>query len=369
LDLSPDYRIFQSLFPLLHIGKSKFLSVINKMKLVKQILSISMIVVMSSAQAEAIDLDSDLAKQLIVAETYTSVGALVVVHGNINSGTYTSVGAGITGTPTPDIAIVDGNINSGTYTSTGDSTIVAGNIHSGTATTTGASAEVEGDIISGIATTLGANSIVKGSIASGIATTLGADAEAGGTSIGAVAPVVNSLQSKIQALQTALKAMGGTTLTTGVLGADGADFIPGVYNVTDILSVTASTDITLTGNGSDQSWVFNIGNYMSLGANVNVVLNNVGPNSTVIWNILGDSTGGAGLGYASLGAGVKFKGVILANSYISVGAGSAMVTGVGNSCGGLYSATGYVSVGATSIVGRQLDCGSTGCQDSEVIYD
>jgi len=348
------------------ISKSKFLSVINKMKPIKQILSISMIVVMSSAQAEPIDLDSALANQLIVAETYTSVGALAVVHGNINSGTYTSVGAGITGTPTPNIAIVDGNINSGTYTSTGDSTIVDGNIHSGTATTTGAFATVALDIISGIATTLGANSIVAGSIASGTTTTLGAGAEAlGGESIGGVAPpVVNSLQSNIQALQAALKDMGGVTLATGVLGAGGATFDAGVYNVTDILSVTASTDITLTGNGSDQSWVFNIGNYMSLGANVNVVLDNVGPNSTVFWNVLGDSTGGAGLGYASLGAGVNFKGVILANSYISVGAGSAMVTGVGNSCGGLYSATGYVSVGATSIVG-QLDCGSTGGQDSE----
>jgi hypothetical protein len=87
-----------------------------------------------------------------------------------------------------------------------------------------------------------------------------------------------------------------------------------------------------------------------MGANTNIVMNNVGENSSVIWNILGNSAGGAGLGYATLGAGVDFIGVILANTHITVGAGVAQVSGVGDSCGGLYSATSYVTVGATSIV-------------------
>jgi hypothetical protein len=157
--------------------------------------------------------------------------------------------------------------------------------------------------------------------------------------------------------------MTGTTLGTGVLGTSGATFGAGVWNVTDILSIVADTNITLDGNGSDQSWVFNIGNYMEIGANVNIVLDDVGANSTVYWNVLGDSTGGPGSGYASLGAGVDFKGVILANSYISVGANTALVSGVGDSCGGLYSATGYVSVGANSIIGG-LDCGASSVPDN-----
>ena len=102
---------------------------------------------------------------------------------------------------------------------------------------------------------------------------------------------------------------------------------------------------------------------MSVGANTNIVLDNVGDNSSIIWNILGNQTPGPHEGYASLGAGVDFTGVILANSYISVGAEVAEVSGVGadvwgvgGSCGGLYSATSYVTVGATSIIGGE-GCG------------
>ena len=67
----------------------------------------------------------------------------------------------------------------------------------------------------------------------------------------------------------------------------------------------------------------------------------------MIWNIGG---------YASLGESSTFIGTILANTYISVGA-NTNVSGVGNSCGGLYSATSYVSTGDTAIVG------GNGCTD------
>ncbi|MDE0770299.1 MAG: putative Ig domain-containing protein, partial [Opitutaceae bacterium] len=151
-------------------------------------------------------------------------------------------------------------------------------------------------------------------------------------------------QSNIGDQQAVLGNMAGTTLTTGVFGTGGAAFEAGVYNVVNMLSFASNTDITLNGDGSDQSWVFNIGNYIILGENVNVVLNNVGANSTVYWNALGDTSGGDGLGYATLGAGVDFKGVILADSYISIG-DNAVVSGVGDSSGGLYSVNGAVNFG------------------------
>ena len=322
-----------------------------------------MIAAISSAQA--VTLNPTLTNHVIVAETYSSQGALAVIHGNVQSGTYTSVGAGITGAPTNNKATVHGNINSGTYTSTGDSAIVDDNITTGTYTSIGANGIVGGDIKSGTYTTTGASATVVNIAAEGVLT-LGASTTVGGTatgSLGGPPPAFTSLQTDIINQQATLKALGGTTTVPGVYGPGGASFGAGVYDVVDILSFAANSDITLNGDGSDQSWVFNVGNYMSLGADVDVVLNNVGANSTVIWNILGDSTGGAGLGYASLGAGVDFTGVILANSYISVGAGNAMVSGVDTSCGGLYSATGYVSVGATSVVGG-AGCGASSVPDN-----
>jgi hypothetical protein len=329
----------------------------------KKLLFVSMFAAASNAQAAPVVLGTALTNQLIVAETYSSQGALAVIHGNIQSGTYTSVGAGITGAPSNDKATVHGTIKSGTYTSTGDSAIVDGNITTGTYTSIGANSQIGGNIQSGTYTTTGASATVGGNVNAGGLLTLGASSTVGGSAtgmLGGPAPTITSLQSDIMAQQAALKAMAGTNLTTGVLGTSGASFNSGVYNVADILSVTANTNITLTGDGTDQNWIFNIGNYMVLGAGVNIVLDNVGANSSVIWNVLGDSTGGAGLGYASLGAGVDFIGVVLANSYISVGATSALVSGVGNSCGGLYSATGYVSIGATSEVG------GLGCTPSAV---
>ena len=206
-----------------------------------------------------------------------------------------------------ETALTDQLIVSKTYSSQGASATVAGNVGSGSgATTLGASSSVTGTVTHGTSLTLGVGAAVGGSIMSTV-----------------VVPTAPSLQSNIQSQQAALKAITGSSIL-GVISTN-TSFTAGVHNVVDILSIAANLDITLTGDGSDQSWVFNVGNYLSIGANTNIVLDNVGENSSVIWNVLGDSTGGAGLGYASLG--------------------------VGGSCGGLYSATSYISVGATSVVG------------------
>lgn len=331
------------------------------MKHMKKLLLVSMVAAASNALAAPIVLPTALTDQLIVAETYVSMGALSVAHGNIQSGTYSSIGAGITGAANPLVAVVHGNINSGGYTSLGDSSIVDGNISAKDYVTTGAYGQVGGNVESGDVVTLGANSVVGGNVAHGTTFSLGSGASVAGstTFTAGVAPApAASLQSTIMAEQAALKALtGGTNYATGgssTFGTAGASFNAGVHNVDDILSFTANTTVTLVGDGSDQHWVFNIGNYMEMGANVDVVLQNAGPNSTVIWNILGDKTGAppaSTLGYASLGAGVDFIGTVLANAYISVGADDALVDGGSSFCGGLYSAQSYVSVGATSVVG------------------
>jgi hypothetical protein len=371
-----------------------------------KIMFISTLAAVSSAQVSAVTytpgqvgsyggLDG-LDDRLIIAETYSSQGAFAVINGDIQSGTYTSLGAGsyviqlpsqlgTGGTPGNRVqygpsglglyaGTIRGDVYSGTSTSTGAGAVVYGNISSGgdalnTAdgfTSIGAGGTVGGNIHSDGITSTGANATILGTItAPGIA--LGATNTIGGPqtiSAGATAPDVASRDSIIAGHQAYFKANAGgllgpvTTYATGgfsTFGASDTSFSAGVHNIDDILSFTADWDINLNGDGTDQDWIFNVGNYMVLGANVNVNLNNAGAGSRVIWNVLGDSTGGAGLGYASLGAGVDFIGQILANSYIEVGENYAYVRGANDTCGGLYSKTGYVSVGAKSVVG------GTGC--------
>jgi MSHA biogenesis protein MshQ len=363
----------------------------------------------------------NLEDRVIIAETYSSQGAFAVINGNIQSGTYTSLGAGNfllpntggstgnparygpfglgiyagtirgdvysgTSTSTGDGAVVHGDISSGVdaantadgFTMIGANGAVGGDIHSDTYTSIGASALIKGDITALSATT-GANAIIQGAIQAKNNITLGSGSTAGGTDpynlATPLAPNVASRASIIGDHQEYFKTNAGgllaistyTTAGSGTFGAFDTTFYAGVHDFADILSFTANKDINLQGNGSDQDWIFNVGNYMSLGANVNVNLIGAGAGSRVIWNVLGDSTGGAGLGYASLGAGVNFIGEILANSYISVGADYAHVQGVNDTCGGLYSKTGYVSVGATSIVGG-TGCGET-VADLPVVVD
>jgi hypothetical protein len=366
---------------------------------------LSTLAAMSSAQAAPIVLDSDLTKNTIAAETYSASGAGATIRGDIVSGTYTSIGAdallneqskryetrgaGIT------YGTITGNVDSGGYVSTGANSVVGGNIDSGEYVSTGASAEIKGSVDSTTYTTTGANSVVGGNIDSGGVVKLGAGSDVQNvTAIGSVegadaassvsininlpgskaAKPIPSTKELIELEQQRLEDLGGPGMgATDLAGAgtttydpNGKTFEAGVYNMADIFSVTASSFITLEGTGeADESWVFNISNYMVWGAGSEVVLDNVHNDSNIIWNILGNSTPGADLGYASLGAGVNFIGSILANSHISVGGHypvnkeGAYVMDAGSNCGGLYSANSYVSVGALSVIGGE-NCAERG---------
>jgi hypothetical protein len=366
---------------------------------------LSTLAAMSSAQAAPIVLDSDLTAKTIAAETYSASGAGAEIRGDIVSGTYTSIGAaellnedsGRVEARYEGIqdGTITGDVDSGTYVSTGDSSVVGGDVDSGTYVSTGDAATIRGSVDSGTYTTTGANSTVAGDIDSGTTVTLGAGSNAqnvtaegsvGGAAAASTASISDdlggikplkanpSLGLLITSEQQRLKGLGTTTpgatnipgVAAATYGPAGQTFEAGIYNIADIFSVTANSTITLEGsNDSDESWVFNIANYMVWGAGSKVFLDDVNENSNIIWNILGDSTDGAGLGYAALGAGVDFTGSILANTHISVGAydpvtgEAASVFGASSSCSGLYSATSYVSVGALSVVGRE-DCGGQG---------
>ena len=63
---------------------------------------------------------------------------------------------------------------------------------------------------------------------------------------------------------------------------------------------------------------------------------------------MGDKTGATG--YTQLGAGAEARGYIIAKGFVQTGA-NALIAGIGNDCGGAYSATGYIEFGADSVIG------------------
>lgn len=231
---------------------------------------------------------------------------------------------------------------------------------SGGASTTGDSSTVSGDIWSGGNASIGAAATVGGTLGATGSISVGAggsvnsrqalssspiDANA---STGAIRTTVISDAQQVIDAQSALTKMGTGTALAPTITTE-RTLNSGVYSAVS-LSTSAGTTLYLDGQGlDDQYWVFNITDILATGASTNITLINAGANSSVIWN-----TGG----YATLGANSTFVGIILANDYISVGA-HAKLTGVGNSCGGLYSAASYVSMGDSSSVGG-YGCGGTG---------
>ena len=333
-------------------------------------------------------LGPDLHSQTVFANKYTSTGANSKVFGNVLSGDVSttganasvngdlvSVGAATTGGRG---STVSGNIVSGDVLTTGDGSVVGGSITSSGASTVGANSRIGGSMISGGASTTGAASTVSGDVWSGGSASIGAAATVGGA-VGATASItvaaggsvgsrqtlssspidatasteairttVSSDAQQVMDAQSALTRMGSGTALAPTITTN-LTLNSGVYSAAS-LSTAAGTTLYLDGQGlDDQYWVFNITDILATGALTNVMLINSGANSSVIWN-----TGG----YATLGANSTFVGIILASNYISVGA-HATLSGVGNSCGGLYSAASYVSIGDTSFVGGD-GCGGTG---------
>lgn len=351
------------------------------MNFVKLTIPLFIALIYAPAQVSATSLlGAELESLSVFSKEYATFGANSQVFGNVLSGdvatiganasvfgNFVSVGAANTGGAS---SLVTGNIISGGVATTGDGSIirgsitssgastiganaqVLGNMVSGGALTTGANSTVFGNILSGGAATVGANSIIKGSVAAVGDITVSASGTTGTRSALATSPVVPATltsdlaakvttnSSQIATAQTALKNMGAGTVLAATMTTD-TTLYSGVYSAAS-LSTTASTTLTLDGHGLDnQFWVFNITDILATGAATKIELINAGAGASVIWN-----TGG----YASLGANSTFLGTILSKDYTSVGA-LTNVTGVGSSCGSVYSATSYVSTGAGSKIG------------------
>jgi predicted acyltransferase (DUF342 family) len=310
------------------------------MKGINKVLISTMLFFAPSAQATPL-LDAELNNQSIYAGSYVTTGNAAEAAGNVQALGSITIGAS---------SQVDGTLETGGFVSIGAAAGVAGNIKSRTYTSVGAAADIDGDINAGGAVTIANNATVVGDVVSAVSIAITGKGAISGdetvtTNDGANRPhIVISQESNITNAQQTLKKLEGAdlngTVTTNI------ELFPGVYNVNGILAVTGGTIITLDGNNANSSWVFNISNHMTFGNGAMVDLVDVTPDSSVIWNVMG--------GYATIGENVNMTGLILAKGYITSGL-NAEVSGVGNYCGGAFSARNYVTLGAGS------SFGTTGC--------
>jgi LruC domain-containing protein len=340
--------------------------------------------VVSSAQTTNQPLlDSDLNDQSLYSSGYITMGARTAVGGNVQSATAITlaanaivggnVEAGAAVTLGADAGVV-GYIEAGTTVTLGEAAIVDGAILAGTTATIGASArinaelvagttvtidatvEVVGDVLAGTTVTVGAGSVFHGDVDAGTTTTIGAGVQIDGLLtansllLPHPPPLVTNQEALISSAQITLKALGtGTELVSTTFGTNNETLEAGIYSTLDYLTIAGSKTLTLDGKGVDGTWVFNIANYLSFAIDAKVILLNVTENSTIIWNVLGDKTGSAG--YAQLGAGAQISGYIFAKGYVLTGA-NTVIEGIGNDCGGAYSATNFIEFGADSVIGQ-----------------
>jgi predicted acyltransferase (DUF342 family) len=364
------------------------------MKIIDPLVFVLGLVVASSANAsfQPLLLGSDLNNQSLYASGYVSMGARTTIGGNVQSAgaivvaANATVGGNLEAGTTVTLgasAGVDGYIESTTAVTIGASSIVGGSIQAGTTGTIGANAKIQGDLMTGTTTTIAGAVEIQGDVLAGSTVTIGAGSILGGNvdagttiTIGAGViidgvPTANSLQAVssapsvvdqgafITSVQTTLKELGtGTELTSTTFGTNDETLEAGIYSTINYLSIAAGKTLTLDGKGIDGSWVFNIANYLSFAANAKVILTNVTDNSSIIWNVLGDKTGSAG--YTQLGAGAEARGYIFAKGFVQTGA-SAVIAGIGNDCGGAYSATNYVEFGSDNVIGKE------GCTNGAIV--
>lgn len=354
------------------------------LKFVNPLLLISMCIVATSVQAASQPLsDSDLHDQSLYASSYMTMGARTTVGGNVQSATAITLGADVTvggnieagtavtlgadagvsgyiqaGTSATvgAAAIIDGSIHAGTTATAGANVIINGGLIAGTTATFAATVEVGGNVLSGTTVTVGAGSIFHGDIDAGGTTTIGASVQIDGdlTANSLISPppahLVTNQQVLVTSIQTTLKALGtGTELNATTFGTASETLEAGVYSSTDYMTIAAGQTLTLDGKGVDGTWIFNIANYLSLAAGAKVILLDVTDDSSIIFNVLGDKAGA--VGYALLGAGAEVRGYILAKGFVQTGANS-LVSGIGDDCGGAFSATNFIEFGADSVIGQ-----------------
>jgi hypothetical protein len=304
----------------------------------------------------------------VTAGAAVTLGADATIGGNLNAGAAATLGA----TTILSNIMVGGNLTARAAIGIGAGSSVGGNLTSGAAVIIGANAKIGGDaqvvtalslgvgvIVDGNAQAgtgaleLGANSLVTGNATAGAALTVLSGATVLGTAtFGSIVnfplppiPIVESHKSQVIAYKAQLAAM--ITPAANILPpaiTTNRTLKAGVYNSTAIVT-TAAVMLTFDGEGVDGDWIINSNSHIAFGAASKIELLNVTDNSTITWN--------AG-SYIEVGASTDLIGNFFAYSYILTGATTA-VKGVGNNCGGLYTATGGVTLGASNRIGT-VDC-------------
>ncbi|MFT7007417.1 MAG: putative acyltransferase (DUF342 family) [Colwellia sp.] len=366
---------------------------VSNLKLINQLLFISLLSIISNAQASFQPLlSTDLNNQSLYASGYISLGARTSVGGNIQSATAITLAANasvggdvMTGTAATlgaaasvgghlqagttatlgAAAMVDNSIQTGTNTTLGAKVKIKGDLVAGTTATIAAAVEVEGDVLAGSTVTVGAGAIFGGDVDAGTTTTIGAGVlidgklTANSLKVTPPLPVVKDQENLITTVQKTLKELKTEReLVSTTFGTNDETLEAGIYSTVNYLTIAIGKTLTLDGKGVDGSWVFNIANYLSFAANSKVVLKNVTDNSSILWNVLGDKSGAAG--FTSLGAGAEARGYIFAKGFVKTGA-NALIAGIGNDCGGAYSATNFIEFGADSVIGQE------GCTNGQSI--
>ena len=378
-------------------------SAIHYRRVAKQaslVISTCLFFTLSTAQASNETLlDSALNNQSLYASSYITMGARTIVGGNVQSATAITLAAnaivggnvesGASTTLGADAAVVgyiqagttatlgvaslvNGDIEAGTTATVGASAIIAGALIAGTTVTIDATVEVSGDVFAGTTVTIGAGSVFHGNIDAGTTTTIGAGVQIDGilTANSLLAsPIPNLVTNQedlITRLQVTLKDLGtGTELISTSFGTNDETLEAGIYSTIDYLSIAIGKTLTLDGKGVDGVWIFNIANYLSLAADSKIILKDVTDNSTIIWNVLGDKTGSAG--YTQLGAGAEARGYIFAKGFVQTGA-NAVIAGIGDDCGGAFSATNFIEFGADSIIGKEACINGVALSVNQAIF-
>jgi hypothetical protein len=285
---------------------------------------------------------------LVFAQTYVSAGAAATFGGDIVATTYFVGGASntIDGDIMAGAAITLGADNRDPLTCGSNCFTVTGNTDSGTATTLGAGVKVSSSVTYRTALTRGA----------------GASAD-GGTALTETSLTLSYTGDQVKAAQTAKSVLDdydGTGLEkdwitnhlnsrmdadktlSPSIDSDGVDglgdkkftkTLPGDTVVYNLASLTTAAGITLELT-CGYNYVFDIADMLSLGAGSKIEMATTTCSNTVTWNVGG---------YASVGEKAEMFGTVLAKDYISTGVDSVIK-------GNLHSQTSYVTIGASGTV-------------------
>jgi len=199
--------------------------------------------------------------------------------------------------------------------------------------TTGASNRIVGSTYSGEATTVGASSAINGDIYSGAAITLGAGSTVSGSQYLSAAPqysnATNLYTSAMSSMNTAITEINNRTATSISGTLDGVTLTPGAYSSITSLGLTGVLTLDAQGD-SNAVFIIRSNSYLVTAASSAVVLANQAQAKNVFW---------APQDYFTAGADSIFKGNVLAATYISIGARTAIE-------GRLFSRLSYVVFGS-----------------------